>query len=398
MAGDGPPDGRRGSVRPGRAVVSLGAALSIVLVAIAALTSSASPSPAARGALSNPPGGGNPSVPAASSGVGTARSFPASAVPGTASGVLPPGAAVAVPGRFPGGLLVADRGNGRLLVVTASKHVAWSFPGPGGMPHGQHFSADDAFVSPDGRTIVANDEAHEVIDRIDIATRRVVWQYGAYDEPGSGPGHLHTPDDAYPLANGDIVVADIRNCRILEIAPSKKIVRQWGHAGQCSDHPPTAFDNPNGDTPLPDGGLLITQITESRIVRLRPDGRVAFDIHAPVVYPSDAQLTGDGSIVVADYTSPGAIVRLAASGRVVWRYLVRHGLGRLDHPSLAVPLPDGTIAANDDLRDRVVVIDPRTNRIVWQYGTTDHPGRAAGHLSMPDGIEVLPPGTIPGLG
>ena len=301
-------------------------------------------------------------------------------------------------GRFPGGLLIADRGNGRLLVVTEAKRIAWTFPRAGSLPHGQRFSADDAFLAPDGKTIVANDEAHQVIDRIDIATRRVVWQYGRYNRPGSGPGQLHTPDDAYPLANGDIVVADIRNCRILEIAPSKRIVRQWGRTGRCTDRAPATFANPNGDTPLPDGGLLVTEITGSRVVRLRRDGRVAFDIHVPVGYPSDAQPARDGSILVAGYGRPGSIVRVSATGRVLWRYAVRRGPGALDHPSLAIPLADGTIAANDDERQRVVVIDPRTNRIVWQYGVTDRPGRGPGHLWIPDGINVLRPGTIPGLG
>jgi len=294
--------------------------------------------------------------------------------------------------------MIADRGNGRLLVVTDAGRIAWSFPGPGSLPRGQRFAADDAFIAPDGRTIVANDEAHQVIDRIDIATRRVIWQYGQYNRAGRGPGQLNTPDDAYPLANGNIVVADIRNCRIQEIAPSKRIVHQWGRTGVCVHHPPFTFAEPNGDTPLPDGGLLITEITGSRIVRLSPTGRVVFDIHAPVSYPSDAQLARDGSIVVVDYAAPGAVVRLSPKGRLLWRYEPRTGPGALDHPSLAVPLADGTIALNDDGRSRVVVIDPSTGRIVWRYGVTDQPGRSAGHLFIPDGIDVLPAGTIPGLG
>ncbi|HEY8847211.1 MAG TPA: hypothetical protein VIM24_11165, partial [Candidatus Limnocylindrales bacterium] len=116
--------------------------------------------------------------------------------------------------------------------------------------------------------------------------------------------------------------------------------------------------------------------------------------HAPVQYPSDAQLDARGNVIVVDYANPGAVLRLSPTGRVLWRYGPRTGRGRLDHPSLAVPLPDGTIVLNDDDRQRIVVIDPRTNRIVWQYGTTDRPSRAAGHLSVPDGIEVVRPGVF----
>ncbi len=60
------------------------------------------------------------------------------------------------------------------------------------------------------------------------------------------------------------------------------------------------------------------------------------------------------------------------------------------HPSLALPLPNGNIAVNDDYNDRVVVIDPRRNRIVWQYGHTGVPGAAPGYLNIPDGMDLMP--------
>jgi outer membrane protein assembly factor BamB len=296
--------------------------------------------------------------------------------------------------RFPGGLLVADRGNGRLLVIDAARRILWRFPTTGSLPPGQQFNADDAFLSPDGKTIVANDESHGVIDRIDIATRKIIWQYGHYGQRGSRIGYLHNPDDAYPLANGDVVVADIMNCRILEIAPSKAVVRMWGRTGICRDRAPFTYGAPNGDTPLPDGGMLITEIKGSRVVRLSATGAVIFDIHVPTHYPSDAQLDSNGNVIVADYSNPGQVVAVSPSGKVLWRYGPRSGRGRLDHPSLATPLADGTVAINDDFRHRIVVIDPKTMRIVWQYGQTDVPGRGPGFLSIPDGHQPIPAGIV----
>src|SRR5512146_2725914 len=240
-------------------------------------------------------------------------------------------------GRFPGGLLIADRGNGRLLVVSSTGAPLWRFPTTGSLPRGQGFAADDAFLAPDGKTIVANDEGHHVIDRIDIATRKIVWQYGHYGRPGRGAGYLNTPDDAYPLANGDVVVADIRNCRVIEISPVKRIVRQWGTTGRCVASAPNAYASPNGDTPLPDGGLLITEIHGSRVVRLSATGKVIFDIHVPVAYPSDAQLDSQGNVIVVDYSNPGAVVAVTPTGQVLWRYAPTSGLGRMDHPSLGTP-------------------------------------------------------------
>lgn len=331
---------------------------------------------------------------------------PASAGSGAGSSVLPPSPMAPEPstsiltpvvatGPFPGGILIADRANARIIVVSAGGRIVWQFPRKGSLPAGfTAVNADDAFLAPDGRSIVANDESHETIVRIDVATQKVVWTYGHYGQMGSAPGYLHTPDDAYPLANGDIVVADIENCRILEIAPDKSIVRQWGRTGVCSNTIKGAFARPNGDTPLPDGGVLITEIGGSRVVRLAADGRVIFDIHVPVAYPSDAQLDAEGNVVVADFSAIGQVVAVnPVTGKLVWRWRYTSGPLRLDHPSLATPLADGTVSVNDDFRHRLVVIDPRLHRIVWQFGRTDVAGRGAHLLNDPDGHQPLPSGS-----
>jgi outer membrane protein assembly factor BamB len=342
------------------------------------------------GGLLTPAPSGMVTSPAAAA--GAARSTPS-----TPPSSAPVSSVPIVSGAFAGDLLIADRGNDRILIVNSAAQLLWHFPVAGSLPAGQTFSADDAFLSPDGRTIVANEETRQVVVRIDIASRRVVWEYGHYGRAGSGAGYLHTPDDAYPLANGDVIVADILNCRVVEIAPDKHVVRQWGHTGVCRDAPPYSYGEPNGDTPLADGGVLITEIRGSRVVRLDAAGRVVFNIHVPTGYPSDAQLDSHGDVVVADYSNPGAIVAVSPTGHLLWRYGPRTGPGRLDHPSLAVPLADGTIILNDDLRHRVILLDPRTGRILWQYGRTDAPGSSPGRLNIPDGINLVPPGAIQGL-
>ena len=372
------------SRRPWRTALPAAGAI-LLLVAACGQGSATTPGvPAAQADTTLPVAGRN--------GIATPPSGFPSASPTTRASTAP---AALGAGAFPGGFLIADRGNSRLLVVDPTGKVWWRFPtAAGAVPAGQSFAADDAFLSPDGLSIVANDETHEVIDRIDIATGRITWQYGHYNRAGSGTGFLHTPDDAYPLANGNIVVADIENCRVLEISPAKQVVHQWGKTGACTPAAPATYGRPNGDTPLPDGGILITEITGSRVVRLAADGHVVFDIHVPVHYPSDAQLDSAGNVIVADYNNPGAVVKVSPTGKLLWRYGPTTGTGRLDFPSLATPLPDGTISVNDDFRHRIVIVDPATNRIVWQYGTTDQPGRGANHLNVPDGHQPLSAGLV----
>jgi outer membrane protein assembly factor BamB len=386
--------GRRGP----RLVTALPAvACGLVLMAIAMGAAAASSSGPGSHALAS-------AAPPAATSVPSLEPSPSTAPPITALFPTPPptpsptsATRPVAQGVFAGDLLIADRGNGRLLIVNSRAQVLWRFPAAGSLSAGQGFSADDAFVAPDGRTIVASEEMHQIIVRIDIATKRITWQYGHYNRTGSAPGLLNTPDDAYPLANGNVTVADIRNCRIIEIAPNKRVIRTWGHTGVCRDAPPFAYNEPNGDTPLADGGILITEIKGSRVVRLNAAGKVVFNIHVPTAYPSDAQLDSHGDVVVADYSNPGAVVAVSPTGRLVWRYGPRTGVGRLDHPSLAVPLADGTLVLNDDLRHRVIFLNPITGKILWQYGRTGLAGRGPDRLNIPDGVNLLPPGMIQGL-
>ncbi len=296
---------------------------------------------------------------------------------------------------FSGYLLIADRGNDRMLLVSASKKIVWRYPAPNRQPSFPFNFDDDTFFSPNFEKIISNQEEQQTIQVVSFPGRKVVWHYGHVDSAGSALGYLHTPDDAYLLKGGTRVVADVGNCRILFISPKKRIVRQCGTTGVCSHDPPRSYASPNGDTPLADGSLLVTEIGGSWIDLLGPKGHLVWAVRAPASYPSDAQWLGHGKFLLADYHSPGAVIIMNRSGHVLWRYGPSSGPGMLDHPSLAMRLSNGLIAVNDDYRDRVVIIDPETNRIVWQYGHTDVPGTAAGYLNTPDGMDHLPPSEIP---
>lgn len=280
-------------------------------------------------------------------------------------------------------VLIADRGNNRLLLVNEARKILWQYDFPGLPPEN---GADDAFFADGGKSIVTNLEHEQVIQVIDVATKTVTWQYGTLGKKGSTPGLLDFPDDAYKLPNGNIIVADIRNCRILEIAPDKRIARQAGQTGRCWG--PDRLNSPNGDKPLPNGNVLISTIGDHAITELDKNWKEVARLVLPISYPSDPQLTRDGNFLVAGYTRPGKVMEIAKDGRIVWQYRPQAG-GALNKPSLAIELPNGNILVNDDLNARVVVIDKASNRIVWQYGETGQPGAAPGHLRIPDGLDII---------
>jgi outer membrane protein assembly factor BamB len=295
---------------------------------------------------------------------------------------------------FAGQLLVADRGNDRLLVLDASHHVVWSYPSPDlPQPPVPFYFPDDAFWVHGGRAILVNEEENDVLTEIAYPSGRTLWTYGHPRTPGSSSGYVHQPDDLYPYPGGGMVVADASNCRILFFGRAGRPTGQIGTTGDCNPGLPTTVGYPNASTPLLNGHLLVTELHAGAIAEVTRTGHPLWRVQIPTLaVPSDPQPLPDGTFLAVDFAAPGAVVRFTRTGKVLWEYRPTSGPGELDHPSLGAPLPNGLIAVNDDYNDRVVLIDPKNNRIVWQYGVTNVPGTGHGHLRYPDGLDLLLPG------
>jgi outer membrane protein assembly factor BamB len=315
--------------------------------------------------------------------------------PNTAFGQA--GAAGAGSPYFGGRLLIADRGNNRLLLLDDTMHLAWKYPSAHSPPSRFRFYfPDDAFFMNHGTAIISNQEQNETIVEIGYPSGKILWSYGHPRRTGTGPGYLHEPDDAYLLRNGQISVADANNCRVLVINHDGTVAHQIGANGVCVHHPPRSIGMPNGDTPLANGNLLVSEINGSWVTEFTPAGRLMWTVQLPVSYPSDPQQLGPDRYLIADYAAPGQILEFNRQGQILYRYAPAAGPGMLDHPSLAELLPSGVFMVNDDYNHRMVAIDPVTGALVWQYGVTGQAGRRTGLLNTPDGFDLLlPDGSTP---
>ncbi len=340
-----------------------------------------------------------PEAPASSASAGSISPSPVGSPepwqqpPADSTGHLQPGSDPSV---LPGDLLIADKRNNRLIIVDPQGRVRWQFPRPGDLAPGQTFLIpDDAFFTPDGKDIIATEEDDFVIRVVNVASHKIVYEYGKPGVHGSGANLLWNPDDAIMLPDGNIVTADIKNQRILLIAPGQHTPsRQWGQPGAGYHQPPAHYGAPNGVFPTFDGHFLVTEIRGNWVDSIDLAGHVFWSAHpAGIAYPSDSNQVASDRFLTVDYSKPGQILVFDHSGSAVWRYKPK-GSEALNHPSLALPLPNGDIVCTDDANHRVIVVDPHTNTVVWQYGHTGVAGTAPGYLNNPDGLDLVPPNSL----
>jgi hypothetical protein len=290
-------------------------------------------------------------------------------------------------------LLIADRGNNRLLLLTDTMHVAWKYPSARAPRDPLRFYfPDDAFFIKHGTAIISNQEQNDTVVEIAYPSGKIIWSYGHPRQPGTAPGYLYEPDDAYLLKHGQITVADANNCRVLVINHNGTVAHQIGTNGACRHNPPASMGTPNGDTPLANGNLLVSEINGSWVTEYTPAGKLVWTVQLPISYPSDPQQLRRDRYLIADYATPGQILEFNRAGRILYRYRVASGPGQLDHPSLVELLPSGVFMTNDDYNNRMVAIDPATRALVWQYGVTGRKGTGPGKLNIPDGFDLLLPG------
>jgi hypothetical protein len=151
----------------------------------------------------------------------------------------------------------------------------------------------------DGRYLVSPRNFDQVI-LLDRETKETVWRLGADDEHDvlheqHNPDHLEGPD-----GEPTVLVADSENDRVVEYAcvgdaadpvagsaPDCEWTEVWSVSG---------FNWPRDADRLPNGNTLVTDSLNHRVVEVTPEGEVVWEFYAPwAPYDSERPKYGDGS-------------------------------------------------------------------------------------------------------
>jgi hypothetical protein len=178
------------------------------------------------------------------------------------------------------------------------------------------------------------DQSNERVIEVDKHTKQVVWQYGTTGQTGSGFNQLNNPNSAELLPNGNILIADENNSRVIEVTRAHNIVWQIGSNRGLNI---VAFASR-----LPNGNTLITDSGNNRIVEVTHGKQVVFQ------YATNTEA----------------------------------GSNSTPNPTNAVELANGDISIADQFNNRALIID-RDKTTDFQYGMLNVIGNGPNQLDGP---------------
>jgi len=227
-------------------------------------------------------------------------------------------------------ILITDSGNSRVIEITHNKELLWQFGT--GEPSYSEKSLDNpssAVKIPNDNFLISDTGNKRVIE-VNIAGE-IVWQYGDLRDPKMFGKSLlpimsktlysmFTPVSAYRLKNGNTLISDIGNKRIIEVSPDKKIVWQYPAKKLEKDD----FLGANFCLNLPNGNILYTF---DKICEINPNGELVWEYSKNV---SDMNINWayklQNNHVIINTTRivrrgiNQEIMMLDSYGKLLWRY------------------------------------------------------------------------------
>lgn len=195
--------------------------------------------------------------------------------------------------------------------------------------------------------------------------KEIIWSSTSWPKGKLADGsYFDYPNDAEELANGHFLVTDRNNNRVIEIDRSGKIF--WQKKKLNRPHNADRVDNGNtlvGVKPLSDS-------ENDQVIELNPAGQVVWSYDGgeenPLYWPRDVDKLDNGNYLITD-TRHHRVIEVTPEGEQVWEY------GEfLSFPFEADRLANGHTLISDSSHARVIEVNPG-GEIVWEFRNASMP-------------------------
>jgi hypothetical protein len=299
-------------------------------------------------------------------------------------------ATLSASGQFnaPGNVLISDQFNNRVIEVNAAGQIVWQWGnGPGDHGPTSVVAVNDAQRVGD-LTLMAGTGAPPGTEtpckvngcadnRVLLVDRSgdIVWQYGQFNVTGAGPNELNTPVQNTYLPNGDVLITDQGNERIIEVTPAKQIVWQYGTTGVVGANF-NQLSNPNSAELLDNGNILIADENNNRAIEVTRANQIVatFTAGGTLNGVAFASRLPNGNTLITDANN-NRIVEVDATDTIQWQYSTtdRAGSNAAPAPTRGVRLANGNTLISDQFNHQVISVDHLRN-IVASFGNLNDKG------------------------
>ncbi|MEE4312464.1 MAG: hypothetical protein V2J62_11415, partial [candidate division KSB1 bacterium] len=123
-----------------------------------------------------------------------------------------------------GHILICDQGNSRIIEVNpATNLIEWIYM------NGNEFNPVDIEYSAMTNEVLVTDQKNHRVFFLEKNTDNITWQFGTTGVASKTDSTLNTPTDADLLLNGNILICDSKNSRLLEVNRSGDVVWSFQH-------------------------------------------------------------------------------------------------------------------------------------------------------------------------
>lgn len=279
----------------------------------------------------------------------------------------------------PGNILIADQFNNRVIETDPAGNIVWQFGlGPDDFSDQSIIGVNDAervgpftLMSGTGTPAGVIPEAPDGVadNRVILADQAgdIVWQYGQFGQTGDGFDLLDTPVQSTWLPNGDVLITDQGNNRVIEVNLTKHIV--WQYPGTDTNDA-DQLNGPNSAELLSNGHILIADQGNNRALEVTRGDVIyrTFTAGGTANTVAFASRLPNGDTLLTD-AGNSRIVEVNSHDAVVWQYFTD-----TDPESVAAPLPtravrlaNGDTLISDQFNNRVIRVN-RRGTIVADYG------------------------------